>query len=78
MKPSGVIVGDAKDGVSAAPKLDEDDTVAEPFEYPERVVVMVTVEDVPGATPDTVTRPVSLIETDPLAVAVPFHVKSES
>jgi hypothetical protein len=72
-----VIVGDAKDGVSAAPKFDEDDTVAEPLEYPERVVVIVAVEVVPGATPDTVTRPEPLITTEPPAVAVPAHSKSE-
>jgi hypothetical protein len=77
VKPSEVIVGDAKDGVSAAPKFDEDDNVAEPLEYPERVVVMVAVEVVPGSTPDTVTRPLPLIVTDPPAVAVPAHVKSE-
>ena len=39
-----------------------------------RVVVIVAVEDVPGATPVTVTSPVPLIATDPLAVALPSHV----
>ena len=39
-----------------------------------RVVVIVAVDDVPGATPVTVTRPVPLIATDPDAVAVPVSV----
>jgi hypothetical protein len=52
--------------------------VADPFSKPVREVETVTVDEVFGVTPVTVTRPVSLIETDPLAVAVPFHVKSES
>jgi hypothetical protein len=50
------------------------ETVALPPVYPVRVVVIVAVEDVPSATPVTVTRPVSLIATEPLAVAVPPHV----
>ena len=37
------------------------------------VVVIVTVELVPAATPVTVTRPVPLIDTEPDAVAVPAH-----
>ena len=42
-----------------------------------RVVVMVAVEEVPGATPVTVTNPVPLIETLPFAVAVPLKVYAE-
>ena len=38
------------------------------------VVVIVTVELVPAATPVTVTKPVPLIDTEPDAVAVPAHV----
>ncbi len=43
-----------------------------------RVVVIVAIEFVPGATPETVTSPLPLIETVPLAVAVPAHVKAAS
>ena len=39
-----------------------------------RVVVIVATDDVPGATPVTVTSPVPLIATEPDAVAVPAHV----
>ena len=53
-------------------------TVAEPLEYPVLEVVMVAVDDVAGATPVTATRPVSLIETDPEAVALPPQVYSPS
>ena len=35
---------------------------------------MLAVEDVASATPVTVTSPVPLIATEPLAVAVPAHV----
>ena len=38
---------------------------------PERVVVIVTVDEVLDPTPLTVTSPVALIVTVPLAVAVP-------
>jgi hypothetical protein len=37
-------------------------------------VVIVAVEDVLDATPVTATNPVLLIETEPLAVAVPTQV----
>jgi hypothetical protein len=50
------------------------ETVALPPVYPVRVVVIVAVDDVPGATPVTVTSPDPLIETEPLAVALPAHV----
>jgi hypothetical protein len=49
-------------------------TVAEPLAYPVLVVVIVAVDEVDGATPVTVTRPVSLIETEPEAVADPAQV----
>jgi hypothetical protein len=49
-------------------------TVFEPPVYPVRVVVIVAVELVPGATPVTVTKPVPLTTTVPDAVAVPAHV----
>ena len=49
-------------------------TFAVPPAYPVRVVVIVAVELVPGATPVTVTRPVPLTATVPDAVAVPAHV----
>jgi hypothetical protein len=50
------------------------ETVALPPVYPVRVVVIVAVDEVPIATPVTVTSPVPLIETVPLAVALPPHV----
>jgi hypothetical protein len=49
-------------------------TFAVPPAYPVRVVVIVAVELVPGATPVTVTKPEPLIATVPDAVAVPAHV----
>jgi hypothetical protein len=52
-------------------------TVFEPPVYPVRVVVIVAVELVPGATPVTVTKPVlpePVTTTVPDAVAVPAHV----
>ena len=52
-------------------------TVAEPPVYPVRVVVIVAVELVPGATPVTVAKPElpePLTTTEPDAVAVPAHV----
>ena len=49
-------------------------TVFEPLVYPVRVVVIVAVELVPGATLVTVTKPVPLTTTVPDAVAVPAHV----
>ena len=39
-----------------------------------RVVVIVTVDEVPGFRPVTVTKPDPLIETDPPAEFVPAHV----
>ena len=74
MKPSAVAVGVPNAGVNAAPTTDVAVTVFEPPVYPVRVVVMVAVELVPGATPVTVTRPVPLMATVPDAVAVPAHV----
>ena len=49
-------------------------TVALPPVYPDLVVVIVAVEDVPAATPVTVTNPLPLIATLPLAVALPAQV----
>ena len=60
-------------GVNAAAR-DVAATVFEPPVYPVRVVVIVAVELVPGATPVTVTKPVPLMATEPDAVAVPAHV----
>ena len=40
--------------------------------------MIVAVDDVAAATPVTVTRPESLIETDPEAVADPFQVNAAS
>ena len=74
VKPSAVAVGVPNAGGNAAPTTDVAVTVFVPPVYPVRVVVMVAVELVPGATPVTVTRPVPLTTTVPDAVAVPAHV----
>jgi len=74
VKPSAVAVVLPNVGFNAAPTTDVAVTVFEPPVYPVRVVVMVAVELVPGATPVTVTKPVPLTTTVPDAVAVPAHV----
>ena len=74
VKPSAVAVVLPNAGVNAAPTTDVAVTVFEPPVYPVRVVVIVAVELVPGATLVTVTRPVPLTTTVPDAVAVPAHV----
>ena len=74
VKPSAVAVVLPNVGVNAAPTTDVCVTFAVPPAYPVRVVVIVAVELVPGATPVTVTKPEPLIATDPDAVAVPAHV----
>ena len=74
VKPSAVAVGLPNAGVNAAPTTDVAVTVFEPPVYPVRVVVIVAVELVPGATLVTVTKPVPLTTTVPDAVAVPAHV----
>ena len=74
VKPSAVAVGVPNAGVNAAPTTDVCVTFAVPPVYPVRVVVIVAVELVPGATPVTVTKPELLTTTVPDAVAVPAHV----
>ena len=77
VKPSDVAVWVPNVGVNAAPTTEVSVTVAVPPVYPVRVVVIVAVELVPGATPETVAKPVlpePLIATEPDAVAVPAHV----
>ena len=74
VKPVAVDVGVPNVGVNAVPTTDVAVTAAEPPAYPVRVVVIVAVELVPGATPVTVTKPELLIATEPDAVAVPAHV----
>ena len=74
VKPSAVAVVVPNVGVNAAPTTDVAVTVFEPPVYPVRVVVIVAVELVPGATLVTVTKPVPLTTTVPDAVAVPAHV----
>ena len=74
VKPSAVAVVVPNAGINAAPSTDVCVTVFEPPVYPVRVVVIVAVELVPGATPVTVTKPEPLIATVPDAVAVPAHV----
>ena len=74
VKPVAVAVVAPNVGVSAAPTSDVAVTVFEPPVYPVRVVVIVAVELVPGATLVTVTKPEPLMATDPDAVTVPAHV----
>ncbi len=75
VKPSDVAVGVPNVGFNAAPTTDVCVTFAVPPVYPDRVVVIVAVELVPGATPVMVAKPVLLlIATEPDAVAVPAHV----
>ena len=74
VKPSAVAVVVPNVGVNAAAS-DVSVTGAVPPVYPVRVVVIVAVELVPGATPLMVAKPVLLlIATEPDAVAVPAHV----
>ena len=73
VKPVAVGVGAPNVGVNAAAS-EVAVTDAEPPTYTVLVVVIVTVELVPAATPVTVTRPVPLMATEPDAVAVPAHV----
>ena len=74
VKPEPVLVVTPNVGFNAAPVTDVCVTFAVPPVYPLRVVVIVAVELVPGATPVTVTKPVPLTTTVPDAVAVPAHV----
>ena len=74
VKPSAIGVVAPNVGVNAAATTDVAVTVFEPPVYPVRVVVIVAVELVPGATLVTVTKPVPLTATVPDAVAVPAHV----
>ncbi len=74
VKPLAVAVVLPNVGVNAVPTTDVCVTFAEPTAYPFRVVVIVAVELVPGATPVMVTKPEPLIATEPDAVAVPAHV----
>ena len=78
VKPSAVAVGGPNVGVNAVPTTDVAVTFAVPPVYPVRVVVIVAVELVPGATPVMVAKPVplpaSVTTTEPDAVAVLAHV----
>ena len=77
VKPVAVCVVLPNVGVNAAPTTDVSVTVAVPPVYPVRVVVIVAVDNVKGATPVMVAKPVlpePLIATVPDAVAVPAHV----
>ena len=74
VKPVAVAVVLPNVGVNAAPSSEVALTVFEPPVYPVRVVVIVAVEFVPGATLVTVTKPVLLTTTVPDAVAVPAQV----
>ena len=58
VKPSAVAVVVPNVGVNAVPTTDVCVTFAEPPVYPVRVVVIVAVELVPGATPVMVAKPV--------------------
>ena len=72
VKPVAVLVVAPNVGVNAANR-EVSVTSAVPLVYPVRVVVIVAIELVPGATPVTVTKPEPLMATDPDAVAVPAH-----
>ncbi len=74
VKPVAVAVGVPNAGVNAGATTDVCVTFAVPPAYPVRVVVIVAVELVPGATLVTVTKPVLLTTTVPDAVAVPAQV----
>ncbi len=74
VKPVAVAVVLPYVGVNAAPSSDVCVTFAVPPVYPVRIVVIVAVELVPGATPVTVTKPELLTTTVPDAVAVRAHV----
>ena len=77
VKPSAVAVVVPNVGFNAAPTTDVAATVFEPPVYPVRVVVIVAVELVPGATPVMVAKPVlpePVTTTVPDAVAVPAQV----
>ena len=77
VKPVAVAVVLPNVGVNAAPTTDVAVTVFEPPVYPVRVVVIVAVELVPGATPVMVAKPVlpePVTTTEPDAVAVPAHM----
>ena len=73
VKPVTVDVVAPNVGVNAA-SSDVAVTGAEPPTYPVLLVVIVAVELVKAATPVTVTKPVTLTDTVPDAVAVPAHV----
>ena len=76
VKPVAVLVVAPKVGVNAANR-EVSVTSAVPLVYPVRVVVIVAVELVPGATPVMVAKPVlpePVTATEPDAVAVPAHV----
>ena len=73
VKPSAVDVVLPNIGVNAVPTTDVAVTFAVPPVYPVRVVVIVAVELVPGATPVTVTKPEPLIATEPDVTELP-HV----
>ena len=76
VKPSAVAVVVPNVGVNAAAS-EVAVTGAVPPVYPVRVVVIVAVELVPGATPVMVAKPVlpePVTPTEPDAVAVPAHV----
>ena len=72
MKPSAVDVWVPNVGVNAVFR-EVSATSAVPPVYPVRVVVIVAVELVPGATPVTVTKPEPLIATEPDVTELP-HV----
>ena len=77
VKPVAVGVVLPNVGVNAAPTNDLTTMSAVPPVYPVRVVVIVAVELVKGATPVTVAKPVlpePVTTTVPDAVAVPAHV----
>ena len=73
VKPSAVAVVLPNVGVKAAPTTDVAVPGAEASGKPVRVVGIVAVEIVPGATPVTVAKPVLLTATEPDGVPYTPH-----
>ena len=79
VKPSAVEVAAPNPGLLALPVIEAyEEEVAVPVSYPVRLVVIVTVDEVPGFTPVTVIKPVPAIETVPPREFVPDHVYAAS
>ena len=75
VKPFVVAVVDPNIGVKAAPNNELCEMLAVPLAYPDLFVVIVTVANVSGSTPVTVTSPVSVLRTaEPVGEDATVHV----